>query len=93
MQPLCSSPLAALCCCCETTPTAPVPDQSSYNAHPAQRLFGYISGGNAGRASIPMTAPVRVKISLEGGDTSAGPKMGDRYTASFFLPYTYQVST
>lgn len=51
-----------------------------------QKLFGYISGGNAANAKIDMTAPVLTKV-----EPGQGPTCESTFTVSFYNPYKYQV--
>eukprot|EP00227_Mantoniella_beaufortii_P018676 CAMPEP_0197588846 /NCGR_PEP_ID=MMETSP1326-20131121/9987_1 /TAXON_ID=1155430 /ORGANISM="Genus nov. species nov., Strain RCC2288" /LENGTH=279 /DNA_ID=CAMNT_0043153719 /DNA_START=90 /DNA_END=929 /DNA_ORIENTATION=+ len=52
------------------------------------RLFKYISGENAEKAKVPMTAPVRVRVV-----PGAGPFCESNFTISFFVPFTPGSST
>jgi len=47
-----------------------------------ERLFGYISGANAKREKIEMTAPVRVRVV-----PGEGPFCESNFTVSFFVPF------
>eukprot|EP01026_Neomeris_dumetosa_P000684 TRINITY_DN1016_c0_g1_i3.p2 TRINITY_DN1016_c0_g1~~TRINITY_DN1016_c0_g1_i3.p2 ORF type:complete len:243 (-),score=26.04 TRINITY_DN1016_c0_g1_i3:185-814(-) len=49
------------------------------------RLFNYISGANAKKENIPMTAPVRSRL-----EPGPGPFCKDNFTTSFFVPYDLQ---
>ena len=62
-----------------------------------RKLAGYIFGGNAGRANIPMTAPVAQKPE---GETIAmtspvtqSPAADGRWTVQFMMPPAYTMST
>jgi hypothetical protein len=46
------------------------------------KLFKYISGENADKAKVPMTAPVRVRVT-----PGAGPFCESNFTVSFFVPF------
>jgi hypothetical protein len=61
-----------------------------------RRLFGYISGDNQTRASIPMTAPVGQKASSQKIDMTAPvsqTKTGNRWRVSFLMPASYSFET
>lgn len=50
-----------------------------------KRLFQYIDGANHAAVKIPMTAPVRTRISA-----SKGPFCKNNFTVSFFVPFAFQ---
>ncbi|KAL4445812.1 hypothetical protein ABPG77_009011 [Micractinium sp. CCAP 211/92] len=50
-----------------------------------QQLYQYIDGANADATKIPMTAPVRTKISA-----ASGPFCKNNFTVSFFVPFAFQ---
>ena len=47
-----------------------------------RRLFAYISGANEAQVKVPMTAPVRVRVT-----PGAGPFCKSNFTVSFFVPF------
>ncbi|RLM57066.1 heme-binding protein [Halobellus sp. Atlit-31R] len=60
-----------------------------------RRLFRYISGANAGEASIPMTTPVETRgasISMT-APVRSEPTDDDGVRMAFFLPPSYDVDT
>ena len=68
--------------------TTGIPVTYAYSSHSpcTQRLFRYISGENANKTKVEMTAPVRVM--LEAGE---GPFCKDHFKVSFFVPFHLQV--
>eukprot|EP01063_Lacrimia_lanifica_P026214 TRINITY_DN3494_c0_g1_i1.p1 TRINITY_DN3494_c0_g1~~TRINITY_DN3494_c0_g1_i1.p1 ORF type:complete len:216 (+),score=68.87 TRINITY_DN3494_c0_g1_i1:61-708(+) len=49
------------------------------------KLFDYISGDNAQKAAVPMTAPVRTYV-----QPAQGPFCATNFTVSFYVPFAYQ---
>ncbi|KAL4425814.1 hypothetical protein ABPG75_009830 [Micractinium tetrahymenae] len=49
------------------------------------QLYQYIDGANHDAVKIPMTAPVRTKVSA-----AAGPFCKNNFTISFFVPFAFQ---
>jgi hypothetical protein len=53
-----------------------------------QRLFKYIGGENEEGEKVPMTAPVRTRITA-----AAGPFCKSAFKVSFFVPFAHQVTS